>query len=232
MPRRNPQLELSLREKHGWGGRRPGAGRPRGSKPRMAHRSRGRFSRACPCHVTIRVRADVPGLRNRRLVRELERSFARGCERGEFRLVHYSILGNHAHLLLEAKDRSALGRGMKSLGARFSRAVNRVFARSGPVLVDRYHVSVLKNPTQVRNALRYVLLNARRHAKGAVCVVRELDPASSGRFFSGWKWRPAVDGTEPDSLLGAPVAKPHTWLLSKGWRRRGLLDPAEIPKGR
>ena len=165
-------------------------------------------------------------------MRELERSFARGCERGEFRLVHYSILGNHAHLLVEAKDRNALGRGMKSLGARFSRAVNRVFARTGPVLVDRYHVSVLKNPTQVRNALRYVLLNARRHAKGAARVVRELDPASSGRFFSGWKWRPAAHGAAAaPSLSGAPVAKPHTWLLSKGWRRRGLLDPAEIPTG-
>lgn len=181
------------------------------------------------CWRTIRVRPDVPRLRNRRLVRELERSFVAGCERGEFRLVHYSILGNHAHLLVEAKDRHALGRGMKSLGARFARAVNRVFGRTGPVLVDRYHVSVLNTPTQVRNALRYVLLNARHHAKRVLHGIRQLDPASSGRFLSGWKWRPAADGATPPSFSGAPVAEAHTWLLSKGWRKLGLLDPAEIP---
>jgi hypothetical protein len=28
-----------------------------------------------------------------RLVREVERTFARGCERGDFRLVHYSLQG-------------------------------------------------------------------------------------------------------------------------------------------
>lgn len=229
MPLRKPQLQLPLREKYRWGGGRPGAGRPPGPNRRMAHRSRKSFARGHPCHVTIRVLSDVPGLRNRRLVRELERSFASACERGEFRLVHYSILGNHAHLLVEAKDRQALGRGMKSLGARFSRAVNRVFRRRGPVLVDRYHVSVLRTPTQVRNALRYVLLNARHPARRASKAVKQLDLASSGRFFSGWRWRPAADGSTAHSLSGAPVAKPHTWLLSRGWRKRGLLDPAEIP---
>jgi REP element-mobilizing transposase RayT len=229
MPRREPQLDLALQEMHRWGGRRPGAGRPVGLNPRMAHRSRTTFGRGHPCHVTIRVRDDVPNLRKKMFVHELERSFASACERGEFRLVHYAILGNHAHLLVEAKDRHALGRGMKSLGARFSRTVNRVFRRSGAVLSDRYHVSVLKTPTQVRNALRYVLLNARHHAKRARKVVERLDPASSGRFFDGWRWRPAADGPRAYPLTDAPVARPHTWLLTKGWRRRGLIDPAEVP---
>jgi len=50
---------------------------------------------------------------------------------------------------------------MMSLGARFSRAVNRVFGRKGRVLEDRHQLSVLKTPSPVRNALRSVLLNAR-----------------------------------------------------------------------
>jgi hypothetical protein len=25
------------------------------------------------------------------------------------------------------------------------------------------------------------------------------------------------------------VAAPHTWLLGVGWRRHGLVDPAEVP---
>jgi REP element-mobilizing transposase RayT len=177
--------------------------------------------------VTLRVREEIPSLRSVRIVKELERSFSVACERGEFRLAHYSLQGNHAHLVVEAKDRDALGRGMKALGSRLARAVNRVFQRSGPVLADRYHVRVLRTPREVRNALAYVLLNARRHAaRGGRTLSRALriDPASSGRWFDGWKGASA--GSPPD--LPA-VARSRTWLLSKGWRDRGLLDLDEVP---
>jgi hypothetical protein len=86
----------------------------------VRHCSREKFSRGLPCLVTMKVREDVPSLRSSKLVAEVEQSFARGCERGEFRLVHYSLQGNHAHLIVEAVDRDALGRGMKALGSRFS----------------------------------------------------------------------------------------------------------------
>ncbi len=56
-------------------------------------------------HVTLKVRKDVPSLRTLRLVRELERSFAASRERGDFRLVHYSIQRDHAHLIVEAEGR-------------------------------------------------------------------------------------------------------------------------------
>jgi REP element-mobilizing transposase RayT len=163
-----------------------------------------------------------------RLVEEVERTFARACERKEFRLVHYSLQGDHAHLIVEATDRYALGRGMKVIGSRLARAVNRVFQRSGPVLADRYHVHVLKTPREVRNALAYVLLNARRHAaKAGQRLSRALgiDPASSGRWFDGWR-RPPPMSEEPAMRA---VVRPHTWLLRKGWRCHGLVDPAEVP---
>jgi REP element-mobilizing transposase RayT len=227
MSRKPEQLELD-RVRHG--GRRPGAGRKLGPNPHIRHRSRERFAGRFPCHVTLRVREDIPSLRTVSLVRELERSFSVGCERGEFRLAHYSLQGNHAHLIVEAKDRDALGRGMKALGARLARAVNRVFRRSGPVLADRYHVRVLRAPREVRNAIAYVLLNARRHATRARRTLSRavrIDPASSGRWFDGWKGANA-----PDRPLDSPaVARPRTWLLSKGWRDRGLLDPDEVPGG-
>lgn len=167
----------------------------------------------------------MPSLRSVKLVRELERSFRAGCDRGEFRLVHYSLQGNHAHLIVEAKDRRALGRGMKSLGARLARAVNRVFRRKGPVLADRYHVRVLEGPRQVRNAIAYVLLNARRHAR-RISRSWKIDPASSGRWFDGWKHR-----NEPATTDPPPVARPRFWLTREGWRRRGggPIDPTEIP---
>jgi len=200
----------------------------------LRHRSREPVAERFPCHVTLKVRKDVPSLRTVRLVKEVERTFARGCERKEFRLVHYSLQGDHAHLIVEAKDRHALGRGMKALSSRLARAVNRVFGRSGPVLADRYHVHVLKTPREVRNALAYVLLNARRHAAKAgrkLARALRIDPASSGRWFDGWK-RQCAPGIE-SSGLSPPEARaaspPRGWLLSVGWRDRGLLDPNEVP---
>src|SRR6185436_8007718 len=98
-----------------------------GPNPRIRHRSRGVFGHRLPCHVTMKVRDGLPSLRTVQLVRELERSFATSCERNNFRLVYYSIQGNHVHLIVEADDEAALGRGMKALGSRVARAVNRIF---------------------------------------------------------------------------------------------------------
>lgn len=159
MPRRDVQLALRLPAVPRWGGSRPNAGRKRGDKVR--HCSRGRFRRL-PAHVTLRVRSDVPSLRTVPIVHEIERTFAAGCARPGFRLVHYSLQGNHAHLIVEADDRDALGRGMKAIAARLALAVNRVAHRHGPVFADRYHHQLLSTPRQVHRALRYVLLNSRK----------------------------------------------------------------------
>ena len=216
-------MPLPLREA-GWGGRRPGAGRKPGPGPRVRHRSRTVFPARHPCHVTLRVRPDVPSLRSKRLVRRLESSLRRGCDRGDFRVIQYSILGNHAHFLVEARDQDALGRGMKSLTRRLAHAVNSVFGRRGPVLADRYHLRVLKTPLEVRRALAYVLLNARRHGRGRGRGAALIDPASSGRWFDGWKRGVRHPGAGPPA-----VAAPRTWLLRTGWQRYGLMDPLDVP---
>jgi hypothetical protein len=58
----------------------------------------------------LKVREGIPSLRTVRLLRVLERNFAASCERNDFRLVHYSLQGNHAHLIVEPtmKARSAV----------------------------------------------------------------------------------------------------------------------------
>ena len=54
--------------------------------------------------------------------------------------------------------------------------------------------------------------------------------ASSGLWFDGWKGRsPPPFGRYPDQHRRCEVAEPRTWLLEKGWRRIGLVDPAELP---
>jgi len=57
------------------------------------------------------------------------RSLAEASERGRFRVTHYSLQGDHAHLIVEAHGWKALGRGMMSIGAPLARAVNRVGQR-------------------------------------------------------------------------------------------------------
>jgi hypothetical protein len=140
-------------------------------------------------------------------------------------LVQYSLQTNHVHLVVEADGPEALGRGMKSIGARLARAVNRVFARRGPVLAERYHLHVLRTPREVRNALAYVLLNLRKHFGQRAPA--GIDPASSGRWFDGWSGTRRRVGPDPPA-----VAKPRTWLLSVGWRRHPLLRPEEVPGAR
>jgi hypothetical protein len=97
----------------------------------------------------------------------------------------------------------------------------------------------------VRAALAYVLLNARRHmakrlGRRRVPSPVRIDPASSGRWFDGWRRElPDADRVGMRGARDAPgaedppaVRRPRTWLLGVGWRRHGLLDPAEVPGGR
>ena len=118
-----------------------------------------------------------------------------------------------------------------ALGARFARCVNRVFGRRGRVLATRFHHVVKRTPTEVRNALAYVLLNARKHyreRRGRRPPVA-LDAASSGRWFDGWSTSPPAGGRYADVDRVCEVAAARTWLLSTGWQLTGLVDPAEVP---
>jgi REP element-mobilizing transposase RayT len=226
MALRSRQLHLELASRSRWGGARSGAGRKPGPSRCDPHRRRAPLAPRHPRHVTLKVQKDVPPLRTAKLVTELERTWREACQRGRFRLVHYSIQSDHVHMIVEAGNAWDLACGLKAVAARFARAVNRVFRRAGPVLADRCHVHVLRTPREVRNAISYVLLNARRHfAKrtGRPPTITRIDPASSGRWFAGW-----CQGTPPSHDPPA-VAPPSTWLLNVGWRKRGLIDTAEVP---
>jgi hypothetical protein len=79
--------------------------------------------------------------------------------------------------------------------------VNKALGRRGQVVRERYHFRVLATPTEVRNALRYVLLDGTKHA--AQRLRRE------GKKLA---------------------ARAKAWLLAKGWQRAGgLLDLRDIP---
>ena len=128
-----------------------------------------------PALVTLKVRAGLPSLRRRELIRRLERSLATLRARGDFRIVEYSIQSNHVHFILKAEDAKGLG-------------------RCGAVLRDRNHLRILRTPREVRNALAYVLLNVRKHrAQRGLATPACADSASwvvgSADGWTTYSWR-------------------------------------------
>lgn len=213
-----------------WGGKRKGAGRKRQSKlPQVPHRRRGLAAGSRPLHVTLRTREGVPSLRQRHAYRAIEEAIRAGRERFGFRAVEFSVLANHLHLLVEAENEDALRRGMQGLAIRVARAINRALGRTGKVFADRFHARELATPTEVRNALLYVLNNARHHAfeRGVRWARKQVDPFSSANWFEGWSTEIECPMRMSEALR--PGARPRTWLLSAGWRRLGLLDPSAAP---
>ncbi len=161
------QLQLQLPT---WGGRRKRK-RRRGNGQReklrkVPHRRRPALSPRHPVHVTWRVLPHVWNLRSRRCFGPIAECFSRGRDRFGFRLVHFSVQGNHLHLVVEADDERALARGMQGLGVRIAKALNRVMGRKGAAFADHYHSRILRSPTEVANALAYVLMNFLHHFPG------------------------------------------------------------------
>jgi putative transposase len=200
------------------------------------------LSRHCPLHVTLRVQRGLPSLRAHALFGRVRRALSQGRERFGFRLVQFSVQRDHLHLLVEADDRRALSRGMQGLSVRVARAANGELGRTGRVFADRYHARALTTPRAVRFALRYVLLNARKHeARGVEALpFGFVDPCSSAAWFEGFA-RPRglafgaaecrADFARGGFVEEAPVVAARTWLLRVGYRRAGPFDVDDAPAG-
>lgn len=222
--KRGEQLGLSARG--AWGGYRAGAGRKRiarDDRGYVPHTPRPKVTGRTPVHVTLRCVEGLPSLRRRRTQRVIEQIFGEENRKG-FRLVHYSIQGNHLHLIAEGDDTQALSRGIQRLASRIARTLNKRFGRKGRFFTERFDGKVLSTPKQVRNALRYVLLNHHKHAFTArtPSIVEGFDPFSSSAYFDGWR-TPSPHHRPPER--GDPVVPPRAWLLTKGWRKHGELEP-------
>jgi putative transposase len=220
--RRPRQQELPFRT---WGGKRANAGRKRTrpGRPCVPHRARPAHRAAHPVHVTLRARAGLPPFRDRGIFGEMTEAL-RGANRspavGEgFRVVEFSVQNDHVHLIVEAHDGDVLSRGVRGVAIRLARAVNRALDVRGPVWGDRYHARELSTPRAVRNAIVYVLMNARKHG---FRVPSGVDGFSSAPWFDGFGWRRAE--------CAAPVRAAKTWLGAVGWRRRGLVRFDERPR--
>jgi REP element-mobilizing transposase RayT len=175
----------------------------------VSHKARPHFDKAAPAHVTLRVRDHVWNLRSQRSFRLLELCLGGALGRFGLRVIQFTVMGNHVHLIVEADSSEALSRGMQGLCIRIAKALNRLMNLHGAVFSDHFHSRLLKTPTELVNAIAYVLGNFARHFGGS---------PGPDRFSSA---------ARPADRLERVVARPRTWLLREGWRRarpRWLLD--------
>jgi len=191
--RSSSQLPLPLPSR---GGKRAGAGRkPKGPRALVSHKLRPRFKKPSPVHVTLRLHDAVWNLRSGRSYRRIKRCFEKSRSRFGARLIEFSVQGNHLHLILEADGNESLSRAMQGLCIRVAKSLNAMMRRSGAVFSDHYHSRLLRSPTELVNAIRYVLGNAAHH-------------------FGG-------EGADPFSSDGlAPGDRPRVLALAVGWLLR------------
>jgi REP element-mobilizing transposase RayT len=222
------------------GGKRRKAGRkPKGRRAGSPHKERPELKARHPVHVVLRVVGAVGNLRRRRTYRAIREATLTTARREDFRIVHVSIQRTHVHLIVEADHKRALAAGMQGFQISAAKHLNAAISRGrperrrGPVFPDRYHAEIIKNPTQARHTLAYVLANWRKHEEDRVAPMKhwELDWFSTANQFPGW----AEHVDDPLFQPGPPtydpmvVYQPRTWLLREGWKKVGSISCREVP---
>ena len=232
MRERTRQLELGVRAP---GTRAPGAGRPKkrwpkGVKPPASHVKREPFVKGRALHVTLRTLPVAKNLRRMDAYQAVRIAARVVLARSGFRLVHFSIQSNHIHLIVEAESRIALSNGVRAFSISVAKSLNAKLCRRGPVFADRYHAKAITKPTQMRNALQYVLSNWLHHRPAHHEIMEEVDPYSSGADFLGWKeLRGPRQFARDDGFERVPLATPMLWLTREGWRRGGDISVFTVP---
>lgn len=207
----------------------------------MPHATRAVHNANHPVHVTIRRVAVGPDFRAE-LVYSAIRAVIAGAKRNGVRILHYSVQGNHLHLMVEGRSASDLSNQMRTLFSRIAFAVNRVAHRRGRLFRDRHHRHALKTPREVRNALVYILFNDRKHGKHGAAAALErgprgpraavLDACSSARWFQEWSASDRPPSEHLEAASNAPTSRAETWLAAWGWHRGNpalLLRFSESP---
>jgi REP element-mobilizing transposase RayT len=214
--------QLALARTAGHGGKRAGAGRKKKKEGRrnVAHVTRPGLGKRVPVHVTLRMRAGRASLRAQ-VLRNMFATIVKQIRRDDFHVAVFSLQHDHVHLICESEDRAALSSGIRRLAIRFALRMNKLFGRTkGKSWGDRYHRHDLKTPREVRNALVYVLMNAKKHGDCARDA-RFVDPFSSGAENDVWEDVHAGPANDCEA--------PRFWLLGVGWRKHGLLRSTEAP---
>ena len=218
------QLEMEFRNH---GGKRRGAGRKKTDKSLVNHVTRPKLNGREPINVTLRLVAGLQSIRTPGMMRAFARAVTL-AKRFGMRVVHYDFQSNHIHLVVEAESKEALSRGMRSLNTSLAIAIKKVLGLvgRGKVFKGRYHMHVLKTPTEVKRALRYVIFNLAKHKNCRALV----DPYSSIHFLGQLgglvtedeygRMRKETRKRPPwHHAVANAVSQASTYLLAVGWQR-------------
>lgn len=218
------------------GGKRDGAGRkPMGPRSSAPHKTRAELKPIYPQHVTLRVARGVRWLRGWKTFRAIRRALAVSIDtHTEFRICHFSLQGDHLHLICEAEHKQALARGVQGFEISAAKQLNRALRRKrGTVFPDRYHVEAIRTVAHVRHTLSYVLNNWRKHHQDREIrglFEGRLDPFSSAIWFAGFRER-SQPISIPLDYEPPRVAAPQSWLLREGYKRATPISVYAIPGG-
>jgi putative transposase len=173
----------------------------------------------------------APRMREEVLAKTVLALLARASGKG-FRLLQYSIQEDHLHLIAEADDGLSLSRGIQRVASRIALVLNSMRGRRGSLWRGRYHRRDLTSPRQFRNALVYVLFNARKHAHGAQrrTRMRTLDLWSSVIWVDDWASEEMLALVCKARAGPRPTAIPTSWIARTGWKRHGALVATDAPK--
>lgn len=130
------------------------------------------------------------------------------CERYNWVVYAYCLMGNHYHLLLETPEAN-LSMGMRQLNGTFTQAINRKHQRVGHLFQGRFKAILVDKDAYLLELSRYVVLNPVR-----ANMVQSLDdwPWSSWHVMTGKAAPP--DWLYTDALL-AMFAKQATVAREK-----------------
>jgi REP element-mobilizing transposase RayT len=195
----------------------------------VPHRPRPKVRKKTALHVTVRLVREVGSLRRFKLTPAMRAAFVRTKKKDGFRLCQFSIQRDHLHLACEADSNQELSRGVQGLEISVAKRLNARLARKGKVFADRFHARVVTSPRQMRNALCYIMNNARRHGERLDPAYGGIDPFSSAWHFDGWshdRWRRGARPPPGETC----VVPAESWLLNEGWRRHGAVGVTEVPR--
>lgn len=139
-----------------------GAGRPAIHDPGIRHTSRPLLKRLSSLHLTVKIKKNKAGIKNKSVLRILRRAILNARRQG-LRVIHYSLEYDHIHLLIEADNNHILNKGMQSFGVTFSKAINRMRKLKGGVYKHRYHFRQISSSKELKNVLGYIFTNGIKH---------------------------------------------------------------------
>jgi len=190
------------------------------------HAARPALASRYPVHVVLKLDPSLPNLRGRQPVRVIERCLRTGKERRAFVWCTFRSSRITCNLIVEALGAKALSAGIKGLSVRLARRLNTLLGRKGRVMIERYF-----GPSC-----------ARRRRSAGVCatccsigggMTRSAGGLGTGAgrslFVRSLLRRLARGRATPPPPEERCVSPPRLWLLTTGWRSRGLISVDAVP---